>query len=103
MTITETYLRHLQNKIFKLLPMREANDAGVDNHLEDYLANLCANFAGAIDCYPELSQIREIAEVQGNLYALKTNMDLDIAKWRATVLRSTRLLHTVLTRDYGEV
>lgn len=44
MTVTETYLTSLQGKIFKLLPMREAYDQGVDNHLDEYIGNLCANF-----------------------------------------------------------
>lgn len=103
MTIAETYLTSLQGKIFKLLPMREANDQGVDNHLEDYLDNLCANYEGAFVCYPELANIREMAEVQSNIWSLKSNLNCDFSKWRSTVLRSTRLIQTVLTRDYGEV
>ena len=103
MTITETYLTGLQGKIFKLLPMREASDQGIDNHLEEYLDNLCANYEGAFICYPELSSIREMAEVQSNLFSLKSNLKLDFVKWRSTVLRSTRLIQTILTRDYGEV
>lgn len=103
MTITETYLTSLQGKIFKLLPMREAKEQGVDNHLEEYIDNLCANFDGAFSCHPELSNIREVAEVQGNLWALKASVDGDFTKWRSTVLRSTRLIQTVLTRYYGEV
>jgi hypothetical protein len=83
--------------------MREASDQGMDNHLGEYLDNLCANYEGAYVCYPELSSIREMAEVQSNLCALKANLDLDFGKWRSTVLRSTRLIQTILTRDYGEV
>lgn len=103
MTITETYLTGLQGKIFKLLPMREAKDQGIDNHLSEYLDNLCANFEGAFICYPELASVREIAEVQSNLCSLRANLGLDFSKWRSTVLRSTRLIQTILTRDYGEV
>jgi len=103
MTIAETYLTALQGKIFKLLPMREASDQGVDNHLDEYIDNLCDNCKGAFDCHPELSSIREMAEVQSNIWALKANLQCDFAKWRSTVLRSTRLIQTVLTRDYGEV
>lgn len=103
MTISETYLTALQGKIFKLLPMREASDRGVENHLDEYIDNLCANYEGAFVCYPELSSIREIAEVQSNLWSLKCNLKCDFGKWRSTVLRSTRLIQTVLTRDYGEV
>lgn len=103
MTIVETYLRSLQSKIFKLLPMREAYDSGVDNHLDDYIENLCANLEGGFVCHPELAAIREMAEVQSNIYALRGNLQLDFNKWRSTVLRSTRHIQTILTRDYGEV
>jgi len=103
MTIVETYLRSLQGKIFKLLPMREAYDKGTDNHLLDYIDNLCSSFDGAFVCYPELSNIREMAEVQSNVFALRENLELDFNKWRSTVLRSTRHIQTILTRDYGEV
>lgn len=103
MTIVETYLTSLQGKIFKLLPMREASDQGVDNHLDDYIDNLCANYEGALACYPELSSVREMAEVQSNIWSLRRNTKCDFLKWRSTVLRSTRLIQTVLTRDYGEV
>lgn len=103
MTVTETYLTSLQGKIFKLLPMREAYDQGVDNHIGEYLSNLCSNFDGAFDCHPEFSRCREMAEIQGNLWSLKANLDMDFSKWRSTILRSTRLVQTVLTRYYGEV
>lgn len=98
MTIAETYLTSLQGKIFKLLPMMEARNQGVDNHLDEYIGNLCANFDGAFDCHPEFSSYREMAEIQSNLWSLKANIDMDFAKWRSAVLRSTRLVQTVLTR-----
>lgn len=103
MTLSEVYLRALQSKVFKLLPMREAKDQGIENHLDAYIDNLCASLDGASACYHDFPQVGEIAEVQSNLYALKMNPDLEFAKWRSTVLRSTRLLQTVLIRDYGEV
>lgn len=103
MKVTETYLTSLQGKIFKLLPMREAYDQGVDNHLDEYIGNLCTNFDGACDCHPEFSSYREMAEIQSNLWSLKANLSMDFAKWRSTILRSTRLVQTVLTRYYVEV
>lgn len=100
MTVAETYLTSLQGKIFKLLPMREAYDQGADNHLGEYLTNLCTNFDGAFDCHSEFSSYREMTEVQGNLWSLKMNLNMDFAKWRSVILRSVRLIHTVLTRYY---
>ena len=72
-----TYLSSLRNKVFKLLPMREAYDRGEDNHLDEYLENLCSNFSGAFDCYPELADIREVVEVYNNVAFLKNNKDVE--------------------------
>ena len=38
----KTYLSNLRNKVFKLLPMREAHDKGENNHIDEYLENLCS-------------------------------------------------------------
>lgn len=103
MTITETYLNFLQGKIFKLLPMREDYDSGVDNHLKEYMENLCANLEGALGCYSELNSFREVAEIQGNLWSLREDLGIEFSKWRSTILRSTRLIQNILTREYGEV
>lgn len=96
-----TYLTNLQNKVFKLLPMREAYDRGEDKHLYDYLDNLQSNCEGAFICYPELSEKGMLVEVQNNIAFLKNSKDVCFKKWRATVLRSTRLIHSVLD-EYKE-
>lgn len=96
-----TYLTGLQNKVFKLLPMREAYDCGTDNHLYDYLDNLQSNCKGAFICYPELSENGALVEVQNNIAFLTDNKDIAFKKWRTIVLRSTRLIHSVLD-EYKE-
>lgn len=96
-----TYLSSLRNKVFKLLPMREAYDKGEDNHLYEYLGNLCSNFSGAFDCYPELANSKEIVEVYSNLMFLKNDEDIVFSKWRSIILRSTRLIQAVAARYEG--
>ena len=96
-----TYLTTLQGKMFKLLPMRESYDKGIDNHLYEYLSNLYDNCAGAFLCFPELSEKSMLIEVQNNIAFLKNTDDIKFSKWRSIVLRSTRLIHTVLD-DYRE-
>lgn len=98
MDMLTTYFSTLPNKIFKLLPMRENEESGTDNHLSEYLDNLCANFAGAFDCYPELSDIAELVEVRNNIVFLRGNQDVEFKRWRSIVLRSTRLARTVAER-----
>lgn len=97
-----TYLTDFQNKVFKLLPMREAHDNGEDNHLYEYLDNLLSNCKGAFVCYPELSEKSMLIEVQNNIAFLTNDKNISFKKWRATVLRSTRLIHSVLN-DFAEV
>jgi hypothetical protein len=96
MDTLQTYLIGLQNKVFKLLPMRETYESGGDNHIEEYLANLCANCDGAFACYASLSSMGEVVEVRNNIEFLKNNIDLDFKRWRSIVLRSTRLVHNAL-------
>ena len=98
----KTYLSHLRNKVFKLLPMKEAHDKGENNHLDEYLENLYSNFSGSFSCYPELASEGEIVEVYNNVAFLKDNQHIEFAKWRSLVLRSTRLIQTVAAK-YEEV
>ena len=93
-----TYLTNLQNKVFKLLPMREAFDLGEENHLYEYLDNLQSNCAGAFICFPELRENGMLVEVQNNIAFLRSESDISFKKWRAVVLRSTRLIHSVLDK-----
>lgn len=93
----KTYLTSLRNKVFKLLPMREAYDSGEENHLDEYLENLYANYAGSFACYPGLAEVREIVEVYNNLAFLKTG-EVEFVKWRSIVLRSTRLIQSAVLK-----
>ena len=103
MDILITYLICLRNKIFKLLPMREAHDKGEENHLGDYLENLYVYFDGGFGCYPELTREREIIEALGNVAFLKNNSDIDFKKWRSIILRSIRLVNAVASKYSGGV
>ena len=102
MSTTVTYLKSLQDKVFKLLPMREAYDSGEDNRLYEYIDNLLSNYMGAFVCYPEFGEKRILIEVQNNIAFLQSDRDINFQKWRATVLRSTRLIGKVID-EYLEV
>lgn len=95
MNTLNIFLPSLRNKVFKLLPMREAYDRGELNHLDEYLENLYSNFSGALECYQELASMREIIEAYNNVAFLMKNKDIEFTKWRSIVLRSTRLVQTV--------
>lgn len=98
MNTLNTFLPSLRNKVFKLLPMREAYDRGELNHLDEYLENLYSNFSGAFECYQELSSMREIIEAYNNVAFLMNHQDIEFPKWRSIVLRSTRLVQAVFTK-----
>lgn len=98
MSTTTKYLSMLQSKVFKLLPMREARDRGEENHLDTYVENLYANLSGAFLTDESLSGNGAIIEVHNNIAYLKANVDVDFAKWRAIVLRSTRLVHSAIEK-----
>lgn len=98
MDAINTYLANLQNKVFKLLPMREDRDNGAENYLDKYLESLCLNYNGAFVCYPPFSGSRELVEVQGNLAYLKDHLNIEFPKWRKTVLRSVRLIDNAIKK-----
>lgn len=101
MRALNTYLTSLRDMIFKLLPMREEHDEGTENHIGEYIENLYANYAGAFACYPELEGVKEVVEVYNNIAFLKDN-EVEFARWRSMVLRSTRLIQSVALK-YEEV
>ncbi len=88
------YLTSLQNRIFKLLPMKEGFDQGTDNHIFDYVDNILSSCKGAMVIFPQLSRDNMFIEIQNNLSFLKTE-SIAFPKWRATVLRTTRFVHTL--------
>ena len=90
------YLNTLQNRIFKLLPMRENFDKGFDNHIPEYIDNLLSSCKGAAVTFPQLACNGMFIEIQNNLSFLQAD-DVPFKKWRATVLRTTRFVHALLS------
>lgn len=86
------YLSSLQDKIFKLLPMRESFDFGEQNHVREYADHLAANCKGALNVYPELSDEPGYLDVVNNIIFMVTEWP-DYEKWRSMVFRSTRIVH----------
>ena len=84
------YLSSLQNKIFKLLPMREAYDyMHEDNHVYDYAKNLGMNCVGALAVHTKLKREATYLEVLNDILIMgRENMEFEM--WRSKVLRSTR-------------
>lgn len=93
------FLERLRGKIFKLLPMREDSDNGEQNYLKRYLVNLTSSYDGMLLNYPKLKEISSIIEVQNSLASMRENPCLEFDSWRATVLRSVRLIDEVIQKE----
>lgn len=95
----KVYLTGLQKKVFKLLPMREDLDNGIDNHLGDFLDSICTGCKGALNTYEDLSCDNNFLDIVNNLQFLSSTDDIPFAKWRKTILRSSRLISDILSED----
>lgn len=100
-TAINTYLNGLRGKIFKLLPMKEAYDNGEDNHLYEYVDNLQSGCVGALALYPELNNQKIMLDIITNIAYIATAKDISLKRWRSIILRSTRLVSSLIN-DYGE-
>lgn len=83
------YLSNLRGDVFKLLPMKESEMSGMNNHLNDYIESLVVNVGGALTTYPILASQKQYLYVINNLQYL-LNQPVEFKKWRKIVLNSTR-------------
>lgn len=84
-----SFLSNLRGDVFKLLPMKESEMSGINNHLTDYMETLVVNIGGAITTYPVLANQKQYLYVINNLQYL-LNHSVDFKQWRKIVLNSTR-------------
>jgi hypothetical protein len=98
MDTIEVYLASLLKKVFKLLPMREDYDMGADNHLFEYLDDLCEIYANGFEAYPELSMVEELVDVRTFLLFLQSNPNIEFSRWRTIILKSSRLINSVISK-----
>lgn len=99
-TALSNYLLGLQNKIFKLLPMREAYDMGVDNYVYRYVDNLKLNCVGATKVYPALIEEIRFLDVIATIATIADMKDkMPFSTFRSAIFRSTRLIHTLLEEE----
>jgi len=80
-----SYLKEITGDVFKLLPMKEDELKGVNNHLKEYLESLTVNMNGALKTYSQLVNEKEYLYVINNLNYIYTN-EVDFAHWRTIIL-----------------
>lgn len=96
-----TYLRGLGGDIYKLLPMKEEELKGANNHLDDYLSNsLLCNIIGATKTFPILEADKNYIYVKNNLQYLASEKPT-FPKWRKIVLDSVTLVDKLCKKYEG--
>lgn len=60
----KTYIDSLINKLYKILALKEAEDAGQTVFLKKYLADLSDELASALDLFPILQQDIPFLEIR---------------------------------------
>lgn len=81
------YLSSLRGDIFKLLPMKEDEQAGINNHIPEYLDALIVNMSGALVTYPTLGKQKQYLYVVNNLQYIHNN-EVSFERWRKIILGS---------------
>lgn len=97
----KNFLLSLRGDVFKLLPMKESEMSGIDNHLSEYIEAMIINLSGATKTYPTLATQKQYLYVLNNMNYIRNN-EVDFKKWRKIVLNSTRYIDN-LYGYYGGV
>lgn len=80
--------------LFKLLPMREEFDLGLNNGLYEYIENLIEDITGSQYTFPDLCKdIRYISVI--NLLHYISQRDLSFQKYRGAILRAVNLMDKI--------
>lgn len=90
------YLKMLRNDIFKLLPMKEEENIGKDNHIKEYLSNLIISINGAIETYQFLKTSKKYIYIINNLNYLANSSNIPFHTWRKIILTSTNSLTNII-------
>lgn len=97
----KNYLSNLRGDVFKLLPMKEVEISGVENHLREYIESLMVNVIGATLTYPALASQKYYLYVINNLQYLAGH-SVDFKTWRKVVLDSTRNIDNLFNYYRGD-
>lgn len=95
------YLLSLRGDVFKLLPMKESEMNGIDNHINEYIDAMIINLSGAIETYPVLSSQKQYLYVLNNMQYIRQHQ-VDFKQWRKIILNSTRSIDNLFV-FYGGV
>ena len=92
-----SFIQFLTGRVFKLLPMKEADIIGRTDATAEYIGGLIVDIDGAKETFPELYDIHEYVSVSNIVKYLAIN-DVEYEIFRREVLRALRLLNSVTER-----
>lgn len=93
----EAYVRALTGRIFKLLPMREQVDQGINLFLDTYIADLADETTGAYVTFPELFETPSFVSAVNSLNYLRYHWeDMSFNSYRSTVLKMTNSVASII-------
>lgn len=89
----ENYLKRIKGGIFKLLPLWEEEQSGVDVHLDVYIESLLDEITAAAEIYPELKDSQNYTRIILMLTRMSTAKDeLSFSSWRRKTFKMLSLI-----------
>ena len=95
------FLSSLRGDVFKLLPMKESEMSGLNNHMSEYIESLIINLTGAMTTYPILASQKQYLYVVNNMQYIHGH-SVDFKQWRKIILNSTRNIDNLCVLYGGE-
>lgn len=95
------YLKNLRGDIFKILPMREDQVDGEQNHLHKYIESLTFNLIGGLEQFEFLGREKQYIYAITNLRYLVNN-EAELSHWRRIILTAVGGIDTLYKKYGGE-
>lgn len=96
----EPFLASLTGKIYKLIPMREDKELGVEVFLDKYIDSLLIELMGAMDTFPDLSNDEQYISIV-NTAQYMAHHEVDSASWRRESFKMLNMLDRIRVRFEG--
>ncbi len=95
----EAYIRRLISRVFKLLPMREQVDVGVNLFLDMYISDLADEMTGAYITFPELYEDPNFVAAVNSMNYLRCHWeDTSFKTYRGIILKMTNSIAGIIGR-----
>lgn len=90
------FLTHLVGSIFKILPLKEDTDSGIDVGLKDYIDSVVIQVVGGRMTYPILDKNQQYISIVNSIYYLNNN-DFTQKQCKREVFKCIKTLQELIT------